>query len=631
VKYRPEIDGLRAIAVVPVILFHAAVPGFSGGFVGVDIFFVISGFLITTIIVADMEGRSGFSILRFYEHRARRILPALFAMLAASSVVAYFLLLPSELSEYGKNLVGASLFFSNITHMFQGGYFGGQVDLKPLLHTWSLSVEEQFYVFYPLLVMLFLRVFGHFGLIVFIGIAILASLALADWFGLRYPDYNFYLLPTRAWELGIGAFCALYLVHHSPPDRSWHGPIAALGLFMLGYAVFWLDETVQFPGRWALVPVVGTSLILLFASAGTLVHRVLSLRPLVGIGLISYSAYLWHQPLLAFARLSLEAELSSLTATLLIGATFGLAYASWRWVEKPFRARSRIGRTAIFGLSVAGISVFSALAAVFVQTNGFLTSYQAFQQTFLDQQGAHAYVVGRYNSEIQNQPFNDNGRPRLLIIGDSFSQDFYNIIRETKEFDDFQISGIYIPAKCQLYLGEENAASFQEIYNRAYCAVDGNSLSAKHVSFAKNADVIIFAASWQDWAAQRFPETLGAFSFRADQRVFVVGTKSFGKMDFRGWLNRPQPSLAGIRNLPNERSFTANETLKRLLPASMFIDLWPLNCEAPRSCAPFTSTGELMSADGSHLTPAGASYLGRLIFSRPPLKGYLAAPISEAP
>lgn len=451
-KYRPEIDGLRAIAVVSVILFHSAVPGFSGGFVGVDIFFVISGFLITTIIVADMEGRSGFSILRFYEHRARRILPALFAMLAASSVAAYFLLLPLELFEYGKNLLGASLFFSNITHMFQGGYFGGPVDLKPLLHTWSLSVEEQFYVLYPLLVMLFLRVFGHRGLIASIGIASITSLALAVQFGFRYPDYNFYLLPTRAWELGFGALCALYLVHYSLPDRKWHGPIAALGLFMLAYAVFWFDETVQFPGGWALVPVVGTSLILLFASEETLVHRVLSLRPLVGIGLISYSAYLWHQPLLAFTRLSFEDESSSLTTILMIAATFGFAYASWRWVEKPFRAKSGIGRTATLALSVAGISVFSALAALFVQTNGFLTSYPAYQRAFLDQQGAHTYVDRRYNAETRDQPFIDNRGPHLLIIGDSFSQDFYNMIRETKAFDGFQISGIYIPAKCQIYL-----------------------------------------------------------------------------------------------------------------------------------------------------------------------------------
>ena len=629
-KYRPEIDGLRAIAVIPVILFHAAVPGFSGGFVGVDIFFVISGFLITTIIVADMEGPSGFSIVRFYERRARRILPALFAMLAVSTVAAFFLLLPMELWEYGKNLLGATLFFSNITHMFQGGYFGGPVDLKPLLHTWSLSVEEQFYVFYPLLVVLFFRLFGHRGLIVSVGIASLASLVLANWAGIRYPTFNFYVLPTRAWELGIGGLCALYLVRHFLPSGKWRDPMAALGLVMLGYAIFGLDETVPFPGVWALVPVVGTALILLFASTGTLVHRLLTPRPVVGIGLISYSAYLWHQPLLAFTRLNFQAAPTPTTITLLIAATFGLAYASWRWVERPFRVRGQISRTAVFGSSAAGIVALSALAVMFVQTDGLLQRYPAYQQALLNQQGAHAYVNSRYNTEVRDQLFKSDQGPRLLIIGDSFSEDLYNMIRENGAFNQFQISAIYIPMRCGIYFGEEDVTHFQNAGDRAECSVEGNHLSEKHVSQAQEADVVIFAASWLDWVAQRLPQTLQAFSFRPKQNIYVVGTKAFGKIDFRALLESKE-SLPDLRNLPNERRLAANETLKRLLPPEMFIDLWPINCDAPQSCAPFTPSGELMSADGSHLTLAGARYLGGLIFARPPLNAYLAAVASAAP
>jgi peptidoglycan/LPS O-acetylase OafA/YrhL len=259
-------------------------------------------------------------------------------MLAVRRGVAYFLLLRMELWKYGKNLMGATLFFSNITHMFQGGYFGGPVEFKPLLHTLSLSVEEQFYVFFPLIVVMLFRLFGHRGLIVAVGIASIASLALANWAGIRNPTYNFYLLPTRSWELGISALCALYLVRNYLPSRKWRDPMAALGLAMVCYAIFRLDDTVPFPGVWALVPVIGTALILLFASMGTIVQRLLSQPGLVGIGLISYSAYLWHQPLLALTRLCFEVEPSPITISLLIVATLGLAYASWRWVEKPFRA-----------------------------------------------------------------------------------------------------------------------------------------------------------------------------------------------------------------------------------------------------------------------------------------------------
>lgn len=631
-KYRPEIDGLRAVAVIPVILFHAAIPGFSGGFVGVDIFFVISGFLITSIIVADMEGPTGFSIVRFYERRARRILPALFAMLAISTLAAYVVLLPTELWEYGKNLLGAALFFSNITHMFQGGYFGGPVELKPLLHTWSLSVEEQFYVLYPLFVVVFFRIFGHRGLIVSVGIASLASLALAHWAGPRHPTLNFFLLPTRAWELGLGGLCALYLERHSLPSGKWRNPIAALGLAMVFYAIFRLDETVQFPGLWALVPVLGTVLILLFSSTGTLVHRLLSWRPVVGIGLISYSAYLWHQPLLAFTRLGFQPAPSPLTLAALIAATFGLAYGSWRWIEKPFRIKSQIGRVAIFGLSAAGISAFSALAIMFVQSDGFLARYPTYQQTFLVPQDVGNYLTQHYTADIRDSPFEDDGRPRLLIIGDSFSKDLYNMIRETGGFAGFQISGRYIPAKCGIQLGLDDPSEFRSAESHAECSVSYNNLSDSDVQFAQNADVIIFAANWLDWVAQRLPHTLDLFHFRPDQKVFVVGTKAFGHIDFRSFLRLSPPALLHLRNLPNPRSLVANETLKRLLPTSMFIDLWPLTCDAPESCAPFTPTGELMSVDdGSHLTPAGARYLGGLIFTRPPLDAYLPVAASTTP
>ncbi len=226
-----------------------------------------------------------------------------------------------------------------------------------------------------------------------------------------------------------------------------------------------------------------------------------------------------------------------------------------------------------------------------------------------------------------------NGTPRFLIIGDSFSQDLYNIIRETGAFPGFQIAAIYLPARCQLYLDFENASDFQNNSDLALCATKGNFLSKKNVSLAQEADVVVFAASWLDWAAERFPLTLEAFSFRPEQEIFVVGTMSFGTISYRGLMKYRKEDLPALRNTPEPRSLVANKTLKHLLPAKIFIDLWPLICDGPESCAPFTPSGELMSPDGtqltsfgSHLAPAGARYLGRLLFSRPPLNKYLMPP-----
>lgn len=208
-QYRPEVDGLRAIAVLPVILFHAGFSAFSGGFVGVDIFFVISGYLITTIIYQEMaQGR--FSMWRFYERRARRILPALFAVSLACIPFAWLWMLPNEFKDFSQSLVGVATFTSNILFWRESGYFAGAAELKPLLHTWSLAVEEQFYILYPPLLLALYR-FVPKLLFTIISLGALVSLGLAHWASSAHPSANFYLLPTRAWELGLGALAAIYL------------------------------------------------------------------------------------------------------------------------------------------------------------------------------------------------------------------------------------------------------------------------------------------------------------------------------------------------------------------------------------------------------------------------------------
>ncbi len=346
--YRREIDGLRAIAVLPVILFHAGFSAFSGGFVGVDVFFVISGFLITSIILGEKQ-RGTFSLVDFYERRARRILPALFVVMLACIPFSWFWLMPDDMRDFSKSLVAVSSFSSNFLFWQESGYFGTAAELKPLLHTWSLAVEEQYYVLFPLFFMLMWKLGRQWILPSLIAIAFV-SLALAQWGSFNRPMATFFLLPTRGWELITGAFVAFYVTSRGTEatlvtsNKATCEVLGLLGILLIGYSVFFFDETVPFPSLYTLVPTVGAALIILFSSSKTVAGRLLGSRAFVGIGLISYSAYLWHQPLFAFARHRSPTELGAASFALLTAGAIGLAYLSWRFVEKPFRQKKGIGR-----------------------------------------------------------------------------------------------------------------------------------------------------------------------------------------------------------------------------------------------------------------------------------------------
>ena len=370
-RYRPEIDGLRALAVLPVIFFHAGLPWLSGGFVGVDIFFVISGYLITTIILADLSAGT-FSFKNFYERRARRILPALVLVMAICIPLAWMLLAPLDMRSFAQSLVATSLFASNILFFKTSGYFESAAEMKPLLHTWSLAVEEQYYLLFPALLYAGWRL-SRQHLPALLALLMLASLALAQWAFDRSPLGVFYLLPTRVWELLIGACLAYDLASRHADDSHGRlaGPWSALGLIMILGAVIAFDRNTPAPGLWTLMPTLGAALIIAHAHADTWVGRWLGSRALVGIGLISYSAYLWHQPLLAFVRYaSVQPPEPWMLAS--VGAlSLVVAYGSWRWVERPFRSRDQVSRTGFATLVLAASSGIVGFGLAGHVTKGF--------------------------------------------------------------------------------------------------------------------------------------------------------------------------------------------------------------------------------------------------------------------
>lgn len=355
-KYRPEIDGLRAIAVFPVILFHAGFELFSGGFVGVDVFFVISGYLITTILIDDIEGNR-FNIINFYERRARRILPALFFVMLCCIPFALMWMIPSQLKDFSQSLAAVSLFSSNILFWLESGYFDAAAEEKPLLHTWSLAVEEQYYLIFPIFLFIAFR-FGKNRVLWTIVILAAISLALSEWGWKNKPAANFYLAPMRAWELFAGSIAAFILQRKGVQTSN---TLSLLGLAAIFFSIFSYDENTPFPSVYALVPVTGVVLLVLYAGKETLAAKLLSTKILVGIGLISYSAYLWHQPLFAFARIrSLEAPSEYLMLSL-IALSLALAFLSWKFIESPFRDKKSYSRKAIFSASCVFGTLFLSL------------------------------------------------------------------------------------------------------------------------------------------------------------------------------------------------------------------------------------------------------------------------------
>jgi peptidoglycan/LPS O-acetylase OafA/YrhL len=336
--YRPDIDGLRAIAVISVIAYHIGSSTFTGGFVGVDVFFVISGYLISSIILKEVRAGS-FTIVKFYERRAKRILPALAGILAFCYLIGILILSPKELRDLCRNAIATILSCSNILFWWKTNYFSPSADQNPMLMTWSLGVEEQFYLFFPPLLILLAKVAPRRQFAIVASI-VMSSFAASVAVMHRSQSATFFLLPTRAWELGAGVLLSMAESSDTAGDWAARRPwlancMGALGLTMIAYPVIAYKSQTPFPGLTAIPPVVGA--VLIISARLSFANRLLSIRPLVFIGLMSYSLYLWHWPLLSFARISADRPITVSMAFAIALLSTGAAYLSYRFIEIPFR------------------------------------------------------------------------------------------------------------------------------------------------------------------------------------------------------------------------------------------------------------------------------------------------------
>jgi peptidoglycan/LPS O-acetylase OafA/YrhL len=505
IAHRTEIDGLRALAVLPVIFFHAGFTLFSGGYVGVDVFFVISGFLITSILLTEHENRT-FSLAAFYERRARRILPALLLMLACTLPFAYALLSPLDLRAYAKNLLAANIFIGNVVSYQQTDYFDAASEIKPLLHLWSLAIEEQYYlVLPPLLALLVKR--GRRTLFLVLGLLCAASLIYSE----RTISVNeraaFFFTHSRVWELLLGSLAAA-LLHYSVvtrpntsdrPATSWAWVPAMAGLLMVVVPVVSYSKNTPFPGWHASIPALGTALILLFAQ-GTAVSRLLSLKPLVAVGLVSYSAYLWHQPVFAFARYRSPDNLPNTTMVALIALTLVLAGLSWYFVEQPVRDRRRWSRRQLWVLVGIPTLLLSAAAIYLYQAKGLPERFdprytEAFFPKQFQEVGFCKFKPLHGAQSIQGCDFGDpQGATQVWLVGDSHASSLLGGLHENFKKQGVRGVRVRVTGCAHQIPGMISAAVTDEKIETAQQCMDSYQALSKLIE--AHADSVVVSIRW---------------------------------------------------------------------------------------------------------------------------------------
>jgi peptidoglycan/LPS O-acetylase OafA/YrhL len=606
VRHRFDIDGLRGIAVLSVIFYHFNITWFSGGFVGVDIFFVISGFVIAGSILDDLRAGK-FSIATFYFRRIRRIVPAFAALVVVTSIAASAILLSPDLVDYSRSVISANLFASNIYFWKSSGYFAAEAHTKPLLHTWSLAVEEQFYFFAPVLFLLVYR-FGRKHWPWFMVPLLVLSLALSIAAVFVGPTAGFFLLPTRAWELLLGAAIAF---GRRPVLRPWLWEIAAgFGLLLILFGVFFLDTTDPFPGWNALFPCVGTALVILAAvglkndQGMPWANRVLAAQPLVWVGLISYSLYLIHWPISAFTQYRLLREPTLTEAALMTVASIVLAWLSWRYVEQPFRQLREQKRSAVLcgGVAVFGIGI--AIGALGVLLKGLPQRFPDFVERQIP--GVEDWGGDQCFNQDSTHPTPwtadactriRGSKGRILVWGDSFAAQYMPGILRNAHLIDANVLQ-YTFAGCPPIL-----AYFS--YARVGCSVFNRKVPS--IVQDLKIDTVVLAARWTATPFRNIdelPETVAQLKAIA-ARVYVIGQSPEFEADVQhidyisGNYKHNGPAYSTIAFDP-----TLNERIAERARQAHFIDPLLYLCNG-RVCE-YRSDDDFYYADYGHFSTSGS-------------------------
>ena len=633
-SYRPEIDGLRAVAVASVILYHAqfVVFGkdwFQGGFIGVDIFFVISGYLISRIIFNELQTQGSFSFLMFYERRARRILPMLLLVIFVSFPFAWRVLLPSDFVEYVESIVASLLFGSNFFFYFTTTEYGADSSLlKPFLHTWSLGVEEQFYLVFPVIAIVAFKYCRNSTVTALVVLGLI-SLSFAEFMQARNSDLNFYLPFSRFWELLVGSV----LAYRELNFRSSTGGIGkrvlpTVGMCLVVWSIFVFDGETPHPGVFTLIPIAGVALIIGFCSKEDLIGRLLATKPFVALGLISYSAYLWHFPIFAFSRLG--GNISGYDKLGLVALTLCMSVASYIFVEKFFRSVASISTRSFVKFLGGSTSLIIVMATIVIVNDGFESRFPR--------------VVGFENYEADNRKLRDEkikksprGRDsfhsvdkKVLIVGNSHAGDFYRALIQQYPLSD----GLdFLRFDAQIHCADERISEFagerDQIYN-----------SPQYM----NASTVIIASRYKHrWTCIRerssiVQKDIDGLKFLINRaqsdgkHVIVVGSRAeFSRIGGKTVADHIYQSHKDdadlLSNMPqilrdaaklNYLNLKGDDELSDSVEAvaensgAAYFDIAPLACDMSEEvCPTYTADGFKIYHDSHHLTWEGSRYFGQ--------------------
>lgn len=622
-NYRPDIDGLRAIAVLSVVLYHAGVAGFTGGFVGVDIFFVISGYLITRLIAGEMERTRDFSFTNFYLRRIRRLFPALAVTLLATLAVGWFIFPPDLYKKTGESALAALLSFSNMYFWMGTGYFDDSSYLKPVLHTWSLSVEEQFYIIWPAaVVFLVLGLLQKIPSFIVAVVLTVVGLAATEHLARTAPSSAFFWMPARIFEFAIGA--ALVWLPTKLRPEGWRAELSfAIGLALIAYSiVMYREGSPLFPGISALAPCIGAALIIA-SPQSRLSQLTITGKPVVFIGLISYSLYLVHWPIIVFYTQWVGRSLFAADKALIVALSIVLGVLLYYLVETPFRKRQfkwGIERELYVALVLSNFAVGAGVVA----SDGVITRFapelaQALSPQLIKESQDFTWQTFR---EL-NKPFTPDQRRKVLIIGDSQGADFTNMVVASPLAQNVDVATFPSWRECQVLF---DVAYYKSARRRGAClGLRTKLLAEKRIG---QADAVVLAFAWGAGSLKYLNQSITELKKLGAKRIYVVGRKDQG-------LSGPDiafklRTMAGADEFSaSRRSVDALRVNKALVETTKaanvsFVDLMKVFCPTRERCLVYSPTGLPIFFDFRHISKGAISHAASLISQNAEVQEMLA-------
>ena len=634
INYRPEIDGLRAIAVSSVIFYHAQLTLFGssifeGGFIGVDIFFVISGYLITSLILKELDITGKFSFKYFYERRARRILPALIVVMVASLPVAWLLLVPENFIEFTKSVLYSLGFSSNFYFHYSGLQYGTEEGLfKPLLHTWSLSVEEQYYIIFPIILFFSFKYFRKYLLLIlFFGF--FTSLLMAEWGSRNYPAATFYFLHTRMWELIAGSLLAYFEISGKRLTNSYrlNFILPFIGILLIEYSVIFFNDRIFHPSFYTVLPVLGACLIIWFSNKDEIITKILSTKIFVGIGLISYSMYLWHYPIFAFARMKSNA-VSQYDKFEWIILTILLSIISYFFIEKFFRNQTTnfLKILSIFLLTI--IIFFSSIFIIYKSKHSFkitnIIKKNISEKGFFLRNDHYKFRKAYSPSNFMNTPTKTK---KVLVIGNSAAEDLFKIFYLNKElFNEYNFD--LISPKIRDRNSVYQLSCLKELIIEDVTRCKGYEFTENILEQFTKSEIIILSTLWTEEDILSLENLIPLIKSK-NKKVILVSQQmymkiytsyKFNPLDHYVHINKKFPNKEDLEKIEKDVYNDLDKILnQRLLDISKQLSVPYLNIEEIQCnrndelCKLITPEGYKIYWDAIHITEEGAKYLGKKI------------------